>query len=37
MDIEDLNDEELKQQYEIIRRELEDRNLEQSLPILWNY
>jgi len=36
-DIENLSDEELKQQYEIIRRELENRNIEQSLPNLWNY
>jgi len=36
-DVEDLSDEELKEQYEIIRRELENRNIEQSLPVLWNY
>lgn len=36
-DIEDLTDEELKQQYEIVRRELENRNIEQSLPCLWGY
>ena len=32
-----LTDKELKQQYEIIRRELENRNIEQSLPNLWGY
>ena len=37
MDIEKLTNEELKQQYEIVRRELENRNIEQSLPILWSY
>lgn len=37
MDIEDLTDEELKQEYEIVRRELERRNIEQGLPVLWNY
>ncbi len=36
-DIEDLTDAELKQQYEIVRRELENRNIEQSLPSLWDY
>ena len=36
MDIEKLTDEELKEQYEIVRRELENRNIEQSLPILWS-
>jgi ribosomal protein S13 len=36
-DIENLTDEELKQQYEIVRRELENRNIEQGLPVLWNY
>ena len=36
-DIEDLTDEELKQQYEIVRRELDNRNIEKSLPTFWNY
>ena len=31
-DIEDFTDEELVQQYYIIKRELENRNIEQSLP-----
>jgi len=35
-DIETFTDDELKQEYEIVRRELENRNIEQSLPVLWN-
>ncbi len=32
MDIEELTDEELVQEYYIVKRELENRNIEQSLP-----
>jgi len=36
-DVEELTDDELKKQYEIVRGELENRNIEQGLPVLWDY
>jgi len=36
MDIEEFSDEDLKQQYEIVRRELENRGITKELIQLWN-